>query len=232
MTPDTQGRLCVHCQKSVIDFTAWNDADLHAFFLKNNHSVCGRFLSRQLDRNIQLPVQKPTNLYRIAIALGLSLMFSQLPEMHARPKPPLMEQNMFVQEVPQNDTTGSDSLVIRGIVLDATKQPAIGAIINVQQNDISIGGQFTDIDGNYTIIFHNKPKGKFTVTAQYAGCHRTTITIDSLNQNNILLNFSLEKSSNVLTGEVIMKYVRPVADPARPGTNSIFSREQINHTAY
>ncbi|MBS1689697.1 MAG: hypothetical protein JSS96_13295, partial [Bacteroidetes bacterium] len=79
MTPVERGRFCTHCQKTVVDFTNWRDADLFNFFIKDGGNTCGRFTNLQLDRNLTAPVAQPGFIYRIAIALGLSSLLTQLP---------------------------------------------------------------------------------------------------------------------------------------------------------
>lgn len=228
MTPDTKGRFCAHCQKSVIDFTEWTDADLHAFFTKNNQHVCGRFLSTQLDRAIQLPVQQPTRLYRIAMALGLSMMFTQLPATHARPKPPLTEQNALTkQELPQNDTTGTDSLVIKGTVLDATTQPAINAVVNVLQNGKDIGDAVTDIDGNFEIVLPDSIKmSNIQLKALYTG-HMTTIFPYDATKSMMILQLKATEGLGMIDRVII--YKRPIIDAVHPGPNTIITHEQIKN---
>src|SRR4051812_18194049 len=88
MTANGKGRFCDHCQKTVIDFTAWSDAALYKFFSKDTGHVCGRFLSTQVDRKINLPHQPNSQLYRITIALGLTLLFTQTPQLLAQNRPP------------------------------------------------------------------------------------------------------------------------------------------------
>ncbi|PZF74410.1 hypothetical protein [Taibaiella soli] len=224
MTPDAKGHFCAHCQKSVIDFTTWSDADLYAFLSKNIQSVCGRFQADQLNRAIQLPTQKPTRLYRIAIALGLGLIFTQLSTTHARPKPPLMEQNVFTQ---QNDTTGIDSFIIKGTVLDATKQPAINAVVNVKQYDKIIGNNVTDIDGNFEILFpHISDTTNILLQVQYMGHLPVTVPFD---QSKTKLSISLEMGKRPIMG---VFYMRPLVNNQHPGPNSTFTREQIKNMPY
>ncbi|WP_148562473.1 carboxypeptidase-like regulatory domain-containing protein [Spirosoma radiotolerans] len=45
-----EGCFCNSCQKTVVDFTAMNDAQLVSYFLSKKENVCGRFLSKQLNR--------------------------------------------------------------------------------------------------------------------------------------------------------------------------------------
>ena len=76
MTPEGDGSYCTHCRKHVIDFTGWDDARLYRYFQANkDKKVCGRFYESQLDAPISLP--QPVRAYRVAAALGFTLLFIQ-----------------------------------------------------------------------------------------------------------------------------------------------------------
>ena len=51
------GRHCLSCKKTVIDFTLMNDEAIQNYFIQNKlQPVCGRFKNEQLDRiSIHLP---------------------------------------------------------------------------------------------------------------------------------------------------------------------------------
>jgi hypothetical protein len=57
MTPDSKGRFCDMCAKSVIDFTAMTDAEIRTYLVDNrDKKICGRFKQEQLDSIvIQVP---------------------------------------------------------------------------------------------------------------------------------------------------------------------------------
>ena len=56
MTPVQQGKFCGSCQKQVVDFSDMNDRQVAEFFKKpTTGSVCGRFMTDQLDRSIEIP---------------------------------------------------------------------------------------------------------------------------------------------------------------------------------
>jgi hypothetical protein len=75
MRPETNGRFCGSCEKSVVDFTSMSDFSI-VNYLENhkNEKVCGRFTKPQLDRVYQLnqPVFAPSFDLR-AVVLGLAL---------------------------------------------------------------------------------------------------------------------------------------------------------------
>lgn len=75
MTPETDGRFCDSCEKSVVDFTQMSDFSIVNYLENHKHEkVCGRFTKPQLDRVYQLnqPVFSPTFDLR-AVVLGLAL---------------------------------------------------------------------------------------------------------------------------------------------------------------
>jgi len=57
MTPDSKGRFCDMCAKSVIDFTAMTDTEIQTYLVDNrDKKLCGRFKQEQLDSIvIQVP---------------------------------------------------------------------------------------------------------------------------------------------------------------------------------
>lgn len=57
MTPNENGRFCLSCSKTVVDFTSMLPNEIQHFFIQNqNKKICGRFKNSQLDTiNIQIP---------------------------------------------------------------------------------------------------------------------------------------------------------------------------------
>ncbi len=57
MTPNDQGRFCMSCAKTVVDFTAMLPEEVQHFFIQNqNQNICGRMRKSQLDSiSIQIP---------------------------------------------------------------------------------------------------------------------------------------------------------------------------------
>src|SRR6218665_3103896 len=83
MTPTENGRFCMSCSKTVVDFTSMMCEEIQLFFAQNqNHKICGRFRKSQLDAiTIQIPdrvLYTQTNYYKmfllaLFIAMGASL---------------------------------------------------------------------------------------------------------------------------------------------------------------
>ncbi len=57
MTPNDNGRFCISCAKTVVDFTTMLPEEVQCFFIKNqDKSICGRMSKSQLNKIIiQIP---------------------------------------------------------------------------------------------------------------------------------------------------------------------------------
>jgi len=59
MTLVDKGKFCGSCQKKVVDFSVMSDGQIAQFFKKpSTGSVCGRFMTDQLDREIEIPKKR------------------------------------------------------------------------------------------------------------------------------------------------------------------------------
>ena len=76
MTPQTEGRFCGSCQKTVVDFTAMDDHELLQWFATRQGPVCGRLRQDQLDHNIAAPPKRAINRWRYWNYLIAGLLFS------------------------------------------------------------------------------------------------------------------------------------------------------------
>jgi len=52
MQPNTEGRFCGSCQKTVVDFTGMSDRELLVWFAHGRSNVCGRMTEDQLNRDL------------------------------------------------------------------------------------------------------------------------------------------------------------------------------------
>jgi len=150
MTPVEQGRFCSHCQKVVTDFTNYTDAQLYSFFSKRTEEICGRFYNHQLNRKIHIPPQPHSRLYRYFIGLGLTLLFTHIPETHSRAQTPYTYSNPYDTDNTTDDSTDNKAF-IKGKVIDEHKEPMIGAVVQASIDNKPVGGCITDERGNYSI---------------------------------------------------------------------------------
>ncbi|MCD0473506.1 hypothetical protein LPB87_03760 [Flavobacterium sp. EDS] len=115
MTPVENGRFCLSCYKTVIDFTTMLPEEVQHFFIANqNKSVCGRFKNSQLENIIiQIPAKvlyKQTQYHRmfllaLFIAMGTTLFSCQ-------------DKNGDKQKINKIEIVGSSSTEERTMVGD------------------------------------------------------------------------------------------------------------------
>ena len=229
MTPVDGGRHCAHCNKRVIDFTQSSDEELYNAVTSANGELCGRLLTTQINRPISIPYQPHSRLYRIAIAMGLGLIFTQSPQVLAQNSPPLVQDSLIFGKPKANDSLNSKtSGGISGRVIDETKQGIVNAIVQVFKNNTLVGGNVTDYDGN------------FIVTPIQSGNYNIIITsmgYDSLIINNIQVesaNFRIDKAIEMkidpnlrLHVQGLLRSYNPTLLPDPP-TKRTFSRTEIN----
>ncbi len=220
MTPCEQGRFCSSCRKTVIDFTSWSDKALYEFFSKNTAPVCGNFFSSQLRRDINIPYQPKSRIYRLAIACGLTLMFAQVPDVHAMVRQPIEMLSSVSDNKNTDDTSKNGSGVIKGTASDENGEPVIGALVEVFRDSIKKGAAVTDIDGNYEI----KPlqPGIYELKSRYADYKRIRITEINVALDRptvIPINFKLHE-------EVQLRgYIAPlISDPGIRDQKSKFKK--------
>ena len=141
MQPDTEGRFCGSCQKTVVDFTTMSDPEILAWFASARGPVCGRFINSQLDRDL-VPARMPKK--RVWAVLWQFLLAGLLvsSEASAREKParPPMGQ-MVNHDVPLTDT----GRVTFQVVDTKTGQPVQGSVayINKKHFESDSAGRFS-----------------------------------------------------------------------------------------
>ena len=159
MTPESTGRFCGSCEKSVVDFTQMSDFSIVNYLENHKHEkVCGRFTKPQLDRVYQLnqPVFSPSFDLR-AVVLGLALTtFSAVPG--------------FAQTEPNEpvkiDTTIVAPPIVVGTVAHVNfnhekEKKASGRVIIPGNNFDQVIVLLMDADGGELNRIHPDSKGNF-----------------------------------------------------------------------
>ncbi len=168
MTPVDKGRFCSHCQKSVVDFTSWTDKDLYQYIDNNrDQDICGRVRASQLNRDIIYPEQRPTKFYRIAVGLGLVLLFSQAPDILALPRAPLIVQTDVIESNENKTQSKSDSIIITGQVLDKEENPIAGATVRLHRKRKHFEECETEANGIFTFKMSAKRYSKAILNVKY-----------------------------------------------------------------
>ncbi|WP_276132612.1 TonB-dependent receptor [Polluticoccus soli] len=121
-------------------------------------------------------------------------------------------------------TAFAQSGAITGTVVDETKAPMIGAIVQVLEGDLVKGGGSTDEEGQYLV----KPlaPGRYTVKVTYQS-YKTSLTSNVIvgADKNTLVNVAMELDANKLNEVVVVQYKIPLIDPFGDGRQSKSSEE-------
>ena len=214
MTPQQQGRFCDSCQKCVVDFTGFTDAQLYQFITAHQgQKVCGRFNSVQLNRQINIPPQPHSQLYKWIMAAGLTLIFTTTTEVKTFAKVPFTVQTDITGYIPTNkdyiSETESDTFVVKGIVRSPDEKTLVGAYVVAIRNGVEVSQTITGIDGSFTM--HLK-KG-----AYYLGVRHPEYTFDQVIVNPAYManNKQVElKMDFPSVGMLFIEYAKPpLIDP-------------------
>ncbi|MES2478062.1 MAG: carboxypeptidase-like regulatory domain-containing protein [Bacteroidota bacterium] len=171
-----------------------SDAQVIQLFQKNSDTHCIRAFASQLNRPINLPLQEPTRFYRIAVALGLTLVMAAAADTYARPRPPLVEQHYLLGDgdTTKKETVDGDTLAIRGVVLDETNNPFPGVVVKVMQGGLIKGGTVTKDDGSFEIVIKERDINNYQISVSTVGYNNKVLHISKKDFNTI---FSIKMNS-------------------------------------
>lgn len=198
MMPDSCGRFCASCQKTVIDFTVMTDAEMLRIFQQSATIPCGRFLPEQLSRPLVVP-QPPRQLpfySKIAAAILALQAFTIHSFAQGRKKPPVTTQDKRTkQQVLQR--------AIKGRVVEGFDKPVPGLKLALTATGYDTLLTDTDEQGCFLFVLPDAYRPEMmqlkTTTANYQ---------DGIVDENIALN---EES---LSTELTVYRIRPVTLPA------------------
>jgi len=198
MLPDQLGKYCLSCQKSVVDFTAWTDAQVIAFFRDRSGGICGRFTRDQLGHVLKSE-RPPTFAARAAaVLLAGALSSTSFSTTHAASVAPHVSNTgqLDVHRTAGQPKAPGDTL--RGRIIDKENIPVAGAAVWLDSTSF---GTVTDSSGLFSLVISE-------------GQTYSTIRIDALGYTTQLIPVtSLLKGCPVtlvsgmrtgLTGEVVV----------------------------
>nr|WP_294858931.1 hypothetical protein [uncultured Fluviicola sp.] len=169
MVPETTGRFCGSCEKTVVDFTGMSDFSIVDYLESHKtEKVCGRFTKPQLDRVYQLnqPVFAPSFDLR-AVVLGLALTtFSAVHSFaQTEPREPIrIDTTINVPPIVVGTVQEVEPLIVGKVApnYDHSKEKkASGAVITPSKNFKGISVQLKDKEGKVLKTIQPDSKGRF-----------------------------------------------------------------------
>lgn len=153
MTPHSNGRHCVSCDKVVRDFSQMSDTQL-AYVLQNmNGSTCGHFRKDQIDRAISIAKERRSP-DLLAVVLGMTLLLSTYPAFanEAEPKSPEISLIEMLSNPETKPIDGHEYINVKFRIVHAeTKEPLPFISIAIyDSNDVVITGAISDEAGYLT----------------------------------------------------------------------------------
>lgn len=120
-----------------------------------------------------------------------------------------------------------DSTILRGVILDETAEPILGAIIELLQNNQTVAGEATDYDGSYSITLKN---GTYTVKTRYSS-YRTELSIIKLTGREYKVCVQLQiDATNCGDLTLHPHYKVPLIDYTAPN-KKVYTSDEIEHMA-
>ncbi len=240
MTPCGSGKFCDSCQKTVIDFTDYSEAQIAAFFAdKAGESVCGRFYASQIENEVfsyTAPAKRPARTLAMAASVAALVVVSFATEAQVKGfDPGITIVDSSRAQLSAEDTT--NLLVVEGTVKDDKDEPLLSVSIQLLEDNRVIAGTVTDLDGNYRIVIpqgiNMVKSGTLTIKCCFLGCTTEELTIP-LHQQTISfqVNFSLKSPSrnskdSPFIGLIIRRLDIPLIDLEAPGSKTTITAPQL-----
>lgn len=201
MTVQGQGRFCSSCQKTVIDFTEFDDAAFIAYFQQATELPCGRLNRRQLELAIPLQqnrLRRPLQLYRYVAAGVLSIAgIPATTEARQTTATAVYAADHQDQAGQETEPATSDSVEVRGMVVDENEEGIPGASVYIKNTETRT---MTDVDGNFSLRVSSLQKAQDTLAVKAVGFSETKKLLNTITDKTIV---RLAMSQSIL-GEVVV----------------------------
>jgi hypothetical protein len=190
--------FCRTCNKNVIDFTNYTNAEILSVLTRASTPVCGRLTVTQLNQLNYYLLVKPANRnwmkYLGVLAIGAAI-FAQ----DASAAIPRVSTEITIQPTCRRDDKKPNMLTrISGLILGPDKKPVSGirlVILNTKYHAI------TDEHGRYEFIFKYGLDVKSNVLSVESARFAATMTLDynKVKQNNLTL-----QNAPIIMGKMII----------------------------
>jgi CarboxypepD_reg-like domain len=185
MTTVEQGRFCQSCQKKVFDFTQSSDREI-VKAIKNNNSLCGRFVTTQLNRELIVPKEK-SSIWMATTSAVIGFLGIGTDEIMAQEKPKVEQtEKVVLKGEPIVETQNDTEIIISGVVSD-DRGPLPGTRVIVKNSSINV---HCDMDGKYSI----RAKERDTLVFSFIGM----LTKEEIVSKSCNLDINLENDSDIL----------------------------------
>jgi hypothetical protein len=207
-----QGKFCLACQKTVVDFSKMSNEEIINFLNNTNDKVCGRIAKSQLNTPISNYRYNKTPFFNKYVA-GFIMALGFYTPAHSQNTNTKPEVQQTLGEIAVKQNVASDKkLIIHGRVLDSkTKKPIANAWVNVNGGEITTS---TDKNGNYTVSIPSRLQNESLVlTITYSGYEMFEVSGIDYHQTRVNVVTKLIKEEEHIKGDMmIMGKIAPSKD--------------------
>jgi hypothetical protein len=196
MSPETNGRFCGACQKTVLDFTTMADNEIIQWFANHGKgSTCGRFRPDQLNRPMATPRENKTY-WRYWHYLIAGLLFSSEVSAQNKPTaPPMGQHDLMLGKIKAMPEPQPPTDSIRGRVVDEKGRPLAYASVMYKGSR----GTVTNDSGYFSILAN---QGTLFITA--IGYKPLAIAAAQLRTEDQMHQISLIPMETATLGDVMV----------------------------
>ncbi|WP_161964149.1 carboxypeptidase-like regulatory domain-containing protein [Chitinophaga flava] len=154
MAPNSAGRYCSNCNKTVVDFSQLSDNQIISILADTSKSHCGRFKASQLERVLIQNKKSPA--FIPAAMLGTALAASFAAEgASAMPREPHPMETQVADHAPAIATNeiADTAVVITGKITDMQGVPIPFVSVRIKKSRV---GVIADPEGNYRLTVPDK----------------------------------------------------------------------------
>lgn len=211
-----QGRFCNSCKKNVIDFSLMSDGEIRRYFSTRTSSICGRFYSDQLNRNIDFPKRKTIPWLKYFFQFTLpALLVSMKLQAQKKDSIPVVEVTSCWKGTVKGKFTGvvndpkSENVEITGKVTDnhGSRLRDVSVLIKGTRT-----GTFTDTNGMFKIFSPEKTE-TVVLAISCVGFQSVEQRINVNDQTNVVLAMAKDIFMDKIIAGVIMEI--PLKKPVR-----------------
>ncbi len=180
MTRESQGRFCMSCQKTVVDFTAMTDYDLIQYFKNLKGNTCGRFTQDQLNTKYTLESKRRLKWFKYFVHILIPpLLISARSYAQGMVKKNVTScVTPMVKKEKVRITMGKPAFIqpsseISGMVTNERGEALAGASIFIKGTEEGLS-----TDGNGHFILSTKHDFPLMLSVSYVGYGPLELTID------------------------------------------------------
>jgi hypothetical protein len=172
MTPNEQGRHCLSCQKTVVDFTFMSDQEiLHHISTASSH-ICGRFNNDQLNKTYRQQEKPKASRWRYAWNMMVATFLLTGNAAVAQSKTPSAKQK-DVDKKKNNLPDDLSNTMVGGLVMRIVPDEKVKGMIVDDSTGVPVSYASIRIKGLKTMVTTGKD-GSFSMNAP---AHKNKVTV-------------------------------------------------------